>query len=226
MTKRGKFVVIEGVDGSGKSTQFELLKKKLIKSGYKVKTVDFPRYYSSIWGRMVGKFLKGEYGDFDGVNPYLVVLMYMLDQYTWSRDVGEEILRKGQIILSNRYFTSNVHQIAKLEGKEREEYRRWLWPAGYKHLRLLKPDLVLFLDVEPRIAVLMNKTKRDRKYLKGEKEDEAEKRFYHQKSAYREYLKTVKQFKYWTRVKCMTGRKIDTPKKIHARIWSIVKKYL
>lgn len=223
--KRGKLIIIEGVDGSGKTTQFDLLLKRLKKENKRVRIEDFPRYYNSLWGKMVGNFLKGKYGNFDRTSPYLVSLLYMIDQYTWGRDKGDKILSSGTSVLSNRYFTSNAHQIAKLKGKKREEFRKWLWDAGYKHLGIIQPDLVLFLDVKPEMAFQMNKNKKDRKYLKGEKEDEAEKRLYHQKDAYREYLKTIKQFRNWKKVKCMTKNKIDKPEIIHDRVWKIVTKY-
>ena len=91
---------------------------------------------------------------------------------------------------------------------------------------ILKPDLVLFLDVKPEVTFELNKTKKNRRYLNGKAEDEAEKRLYHQESAYKEYQKTAKQFKYWKVVKCMTDNKIDSPEVIHDRIWNIVKKYI
>src|SRR3989304_7742121 len=160
--KKGKFIVIEGVDGCGKTTQFELLSKRLKKIGKKVATIDFPRYYDSIWGEMVGNFLKGEYGNFDDTSPHLVVLLYMVDEYTWGRDFGRKILTSGKIVLSNRYFTSNTHRIAKLKGGEREKFRKWLWTTGYDQLGILKPDLVLFLDVKAEVAFSLNKTKKNR----------------------------------------------------------------
>lgn len=224
--QKGKFIVIEGIDGCGKTTQFDLLNEKLKSVGKKIEVVDFPRYYESIWGKMVGNFLKSEYGNFDKTSPHLVVLLYMLDQYTWGRDFGKKILENGKMILSNRYFTSNTHQIAKLKGKKREDFRKWLWTTGYDSLGVLKPDLVVFLDVKPEVAFSLNKNKKSREYLNGRTEDEAEKRFYHQKSAYKEYLKTAKQFKYWKIVKCMSGDKIDSQEIIHERIWSIVSKHI
>ena len=127
--KKGKFIVIEGTDGSGKTTQFNLLKRRLKKEGVKLLVTDFPRYYESVWGKMVGEFLTGKYGKFDEVHPYLVVLPYMIDQYTWSRDFGKPWLEKGGVILSNRYFTSNVHQIAKMKTRAQKKYRNWLWPT-------------------------------------------------------------------------------------------------
>ncbi len=224
--EKGQFIVVEGVDGSGKTTQFNLLNERLKKIGEKVEIVDFPRYYDSIWGEMVGNFLKGEYGNFDKTSPHLVVVLYMLDQYTWGRDIGKKVLDKETMILANRYFTSNVHQIAKLKGVVREKFRKWLWTTGYDNLGILKPDLVLFLDVKPEVAFNLNKTKKDRKYLNGNTEDEAEKRLYHQQAAYSEYIKATKQFKYWKIVKCMKDNQIDSVEVIHDRIWQIVEKII
>lgn len=224
--KRGRFIVIEGVDGSGKTTQFDLLSSRLKKVGKKVTTIDFPRYYDSIWGKMVGDFLKGEFGDFDATNPYLVLPLYMIDEYTWSRDIGRKILESGKNILSNRYFTSNCHQIAKLKGTDKIKFRKWIWSAGYKHLGMLEPDLVVFLDVKPEMTVILNKLKKNRKYLKGKVEDEAEKRLYHQQAAYKEYLKTAKDFKYWRVIKCIKGGKLDSPEVIHEKVWRLVSKVI
>jgi len=224
--ERGKFIVIEGVDGCGKTTQFDLLAQRLKSNGNKMNIIDFPRYYDSMWGEMVGNFLKGEYGNFDKISPYFVSLLYILDQYTWGRDVGNRKLEEGYLVLSNRYFTSNAHQIAKLKGRKREEFRNWIWTTGYDNLGMIKPDLVLFLDVKPEIASSLNKNKKSRKYLNNRTEDEAEKRIYHQKAAYKEYIRTAKQFDYWKIVKCMSDNKIDSEELIHDRIWDIVKKHI
>ena len=150
--KKGKFIVIEGTDGSGKATQLKLLYKRLRKIISKILLVDFPRYYDSVWGEMVGEFLVGKYGKFEEVDPHLMVLPYMIDQYTWSRNTGKPWIEKRGIILADRYFTSNVHQIAKLKTRAKKQYRDWLWPAGYDDLRIMRPDLVVFLDVPPDIS--------------------------------------------------------------------------
>ena len=103
--ERGKFIVIEGIDSSGKGTQFKLLGRKLKASGKKVLTLDFPRYYTSVWGKMVGEFLIGKFGKFDHIDPHFAVLPYMIDEYTWARDEGRPWLEEGGMILLDRYFT-------------------------------------------------------------------------------------------------------------------------
>jgi dTMP kinase len=226
MVKKGKFIVIEGTDSSGKTTQFNLLRRKFEKNGISLLVADFPRYYESIWGEMVGEFLTGKYGDFDEVDPHIFVLPYMIDQYTWSRDVGKPWIEKGGVILSNRYFTSNVHQIAKFKTLARKKFRDWLWEAGYESLGLLKPDLVVFIDVPPKVAKKLIKKKSDRKYLRGRKKDLAERDWGHQEASYREYLLTVERNNNWKKVKCVSEGRLDLPIEIHNRVWKVVKKAL
>lgn len=204
--KGGRFIVIEGIDGSGKASQVRLLEDFLkTKIGSKKLLVaNFPRYYSSEWGKLVGDFLSGKFGKLSDLDPYYAVLAYMLDEYTWSRDVGKPWLEKGGWILSDRYFTSNVHQIAKLKTSAKAKYREWLWRMGYDELGILKPDLVVFLDRPLHDSVKLNKNKLPRKYIKGKKRDIAEWDLEHQRLAYNEYARTVKENKNWVSVSCMT----------------------
>lgn len=220
-TKNGNgiFIVIEGIDGCGKATQTELLKNRLEKSGRKILVGDFPRYYTSEWGKLVGRFLTGEFGKLDEVNPHLAVLPFMIDQYVWSRDTGLPWIKNGGMILSNRYFTSNVHNIAKMRGRAGKKYRDWLWKIGYDELGILRPDLVLFLDVPPQISMKLNKTKNVREYLKGKKEDIAERHRDHQLAAYKSYLNEVRLNDWWVKIRCLTHGKLDSPVVIHRRIW-------
>ncbi len=222
MKKRGKFIVLEGIDGSSKNTQFFLLQKKLKKEGYKFIVADFPRYYASGWGKLVGRYLAGEFGSLKQVSPYLAAPLYMLDQYTWSREMGVPWIEKGGLILSNRYFTSNVHQIAKLKTSSQKKYREWLWPAGYKDLGILKPDLVIFVDTPPEVAKELINFKKKRAYLKNKKKDIAEKNWKHQVSAYREYKRTVKANRWWVEVPGVQDSRKDYKKEIHENIWKII----
>jgi len=222
MKKRGKFIVLEGIDGSGKDTQFQLLRKRFKKEGYSFLVADFPRYYDSRWGKLVGRYLAGEFGSINQVSPYLTALPYILDEYTWTRDTGAPWIEKGGLIISNRYFTSNVHQIAKLKTSAQKKYRDWLWSAGYKDLGILKPDLVIFVDTPPRVAEELINYKKKRVYLKKQKKDIAEKDWHHQESAYREYKRTVKMNRWWVEVPGVKDHRKDFSKTIHEDIWKIV----
>ncbi len=222
MKKRGKFIVLEGIDGSGKDTQFQLLRKRFKKEGYSFLVADFPRYYDSRWGKLVGRYLAGEFGSINQVSPYLTTLPYILDEYTWTRDVGVPWIEKGGLIISNRYFTSNVHQIAKLKTSAQKKYRDWSWSAGYKDLGILKPDLVIFVDTAPSVAKELINYKKKRVYLKKQKKDIAEKDWNHQESAYREYKRTVKTNRWWVEVPGVKDHRKDFSKTIHEDIWKIV----
>jgi dTMP kinase len=224
MAKRGRFIVIEGIDGSGKTTQFHLLKKKLESQNINLLIAEFPRYYASPWGRLVGRFLTGEFGRLENVSPYLVVLPYMIDQYTWSRDIATPWIEEGGWILTNRYFTSNAHQIAKLKTRARKKFRDWMWPLGYKSLGILKPDLVVFIDTEPHIAKQLINSKNERSYLNGKRKDIAESNWNHQVSAYNEYKKCVDAYKWWVSVPGVKDADKDFSKAIHQDVWKIVKR--
>jgi dTMP kinase len=224
--KKGKLIVIEGIDGSGKGTQLKLLSERFQKQGKKVMVTDFPRYYDSPWGKMAGEFLTGKYGKFTEIDPHFALLPYMLDQYTWSRDIGKPWLEKGGMVILDRYFTSNVHQVAKKSGKVKVAFRKWVWEMGYNSLGLKTPDLVLFLDVPVSITKKLIKNKSDRKYLNGRKKDYAEKNWKHQESSYKEYVYMTKNDKIWKRIKCVTKDNLDLPEEIHKRIWKEVVKVI
>lgn len=223
--KKGKFIVLEGTDASGKATQLGLLKKKLQKLGFKVKTDDYPRYYGSTFGGIAGRFLKGEFGKIDQVSPWLAVLPYMIDEYIGGRDDIKRWVASGKIVLSNRYFTSNVHQIAKLRTRAKAKFRRWLWRAGYKEFGIYKPDLVIVLAVPPEIGRKLNLKKDGRRYLKGRKQDIHEKNLAHQKAACREYMRMCRQENDWVKIDCCDRKgNLRTPEEIHKRILEVLKR--
>jgi dTMP kinase len=225
--KKGKFVVIEGTDGSGKRTQFELLIEYFKKEKMSFVEVDFPRYYDSPFGKLAGEYLKGEHGPFDKISGYMGVLPYMLDEYTWSRDIGRKVLEKGKWVISNRYFTANFgHQVAKQKGKGKKKLREWLWEVGFEQLGILKPDLVIFLAVDPQVCKELIKRKSKRGYLGEEESDEAEKSFRHQLEAYRAFLKMCEWKKEWVEVDCMQKGEILSPERVHKKIVETIKKRL
>ncbi len=223
--KRGKFVVIEGIDGCGKGTQVELLRKRLIKNKYKVVMDDYPHYETSFWGKHVGRMLAKEFGNPMEVSPYLTVLPYMNDEADGSRKIITPAIESGKIVVSNRYFTSNIHQIAKMPTKEREVYSKWLWGAGYDEMGIVKPDLVIVLMVDPPICRENVKKKAERKYTKGQMMDAAEEDFKHQMESAKEYKKMVKKNpKWWILIDCCKGGKLMSPEEINDLIWQEIKR--
>ncbi|MFH1289412.1 MAG: hypothetical protein ABIH88_01690 [Patescibacteria group bacterium] len=223
---KNKFIVIDGTDGSGKSIQLELLSKAFNKKGLKIKTVDFPRYDETAWGELAGRMLMGEFGDPANISPYLTTLPYAIDQYFGSLKI-QKLLSAGKTVLANRYFTSNVHQVGKLDGKERVKFRKWLWNIGWNELKLTKPDLIIVLFVPVNISMELVNKKTQRNYTKQEGSDLVERDKNYQQKAAEEYKRMCKTEKNWVLLKC-TDKKgnLKSKQKIHQEVIRIINKKL
>ena len=219
---KGKFIVIEGTDGSGKATQLGKLQEYFKKQGFPFKTDDYPRY-EGCWGKLIGRYLMGEFGHPLEISPYFSCLPYMLDEYTGGKEIKKWV-EEGTFVLSNRYFTSNVHQVAKFKGQKRKKFREWLWDAGWNKLGIYRPDLVIVLLVPPKVAMKLVKQKETRKYTKGRKSDKVERDYEHQKSSYREYLYMCKTDKKWVKINCCRKGQIFPPEEIHQKVIKLLKR--
>jgi len=223
--KKGKFIVIEGIDGCGKGTQTELLVERLKKEKFEVVTDDYPHYETSFWGGHVGRMLAKEFGNPMEISPYLTALPYICDEADGSRNIIEPALEKGKLVISNRYFTSNIHQIAKMPIEKKDSYAEWLWKAGYDEMGIVKPDLVIVLMVDPPICRENVKKKAERKYTKGQAMDAAEEDFKHQMLSAEEYKKmVVNNPNWWVLVDCCRKEKLMSPEEINELIWQEIKR--
>jgi dTMP kinase len=223
--KKGKLIVIEGIDGSGKGTQTEILIEKFEKEGKNVILSDYPRYETSFWGGHVGNMLSKKFGNPMEISPYLTALPYILDESDGCRKIIKPAIDEGKIVISNRYFTSNIHQIAKMPEAEREEYSKWLWAAGYDEMEIIKPDLVIVLMVDPPICQENVKKKAERKYTNGQVMDAAEEDFNHQMESAKEYKKMVKTNPdNWVLVDCCKNGELLSREEIHKLIINEIKK--
>lgn len=221
---RGKFIVIEGIDGSGKGTQTEILVERLKKENREVVIDDYPHYETSFWGKHVGRMLAKEFGNPMEISPYLTVLPYLLDEADGSKKIIGPALEAGKMVVSNRYFTANVHQIAKKPEKERESYANWLWDVGYNQMGIIKPDLVLVLLVDPVICRENIQKKAERNYTKGQIMDAAEEDFNHQMESAKEYKKMAeKEPDVWVLINCCREGKLMSKEEIHEEIFKKLK---
>lgn len=213
--KKGKLIVIDGGDGSGKATQAKLLIDYLKKKKFKVKSVDFPQYYSSFSGKTVAMFLRGEFGQLDAVSPYLASLPYALDRAS-VREEMEEFLAKGGIIIANRYATSNMaHQSAKIASSaDRKKYLDWVYELEYKVLKIPKEDAVVYLYVPWEIGYELTKNKDARAYLNGKANDIQEEDMKHRRAAEKMYLRLAKE-KGWIQINCTVDGKLLSIDEIH-----------
>ena len=150
----GKLIVLEGTDGSGKSTQFARLCRRLEEEGRPFERIIFPQYDKPS-SALVRMYLNGEFGRRpEDVNPYAASSFFAVDRYASFKQVWGEKYRKGALVLSDRYTTSNaVHQASKLPAGEREDFFRWLFDFECDKLGLPRPDLVLYLDMPTGRAV-------------------------------------------------------------------------
>ncbi len=149
----GKLIVIEGLDGSGKSTQLELLSKNLSASGIDCKTVSFPDYDSPS-STLVKMYLSGEFGKKPGdVNAFAASVFYAADRFASFKTSWGEYYNNGGTVIAGRYTTSNaVHQASKLPESEWADFLSWLYDFEYTKIGIPKPDKVIFLDMPVEVS--------------------------------------------------------------------------
>jgi dTMP kinase len=169
-----RFLVIEGLDGSGKSTQLLLLREYLEQNAVKYKYLHFPRLEEGVYGELVARFLRGEMGANDQVDPYLVALIFAGDRTDASAQI-RRWMEEGNLVIVDRYVYSNIaFQCAKLEDhKEKERLRDWILEFEFGHNQLPRPDLNLYLNVPfefTRKQLKLTRNGDDRAYLKGERD--------------------------------------------------------
>lgn len=224
---KGKFIVIEGTDGSGKTEQTKRLIDKLKTISFNVATFDFPQYGKPS-AHFVEKYLNGEYGSWQDVGPYKASIFYALDRFGASAEIKKE-LQAGKIVISNRYIASNMgHQGSKIESQqERIKLYKWLDELEFEILGIPRPDLNIVLHVPAEIAQGLVDKKGKREYLKGARRDIHEADIKHLKQAERAYLEIVKLFpKDFCLVECVENKRLLSIEEIHEKVWQIVKKVL
>ena len=152
----GKLIVIEGLDGSGKATQSELLSTAFSLTGTSCKKVSFPNYASPS-SALVKMYLGGEFGDNPSdVNAYAASTFYAVDRYAGYKKEWEDFYIKGGVVVADRYTTSNaVHQCSKLKKIEWDQYLDWLFSFEYNQIGIPTPDIVIFLDVPPAVGQML-----------------------------------------------------------------------
>lgn len=229
----GKFIVFEGLDGSGKAMQTNLLIKYLEKQGYEIATIDFPQYGTKSAG-LVEEYLNGKYGSAEQVGPYRASIFFACDRYDASFKIGQW-LKQGRIVIADRYMASNIgHQGGKIKDKEeRIRFLKWLYNLEYEIFKIPKPDFSFILKTSPKIAWKMVAQVRDgkkekRKFYLGEKtRDIHEEDLSHLKPALNSYLEAAKEFPNdFELIECLENGKLLSPEIIHQKIIKIIKEKL
>ena len=220
----GKLFVIDGTDGSGKQTQFDLLKKHLTEDGIEYKTVSFPNYDSPS-SSLVKMYLSGEFGEnAKDVSPYIASTFYAADRYATFKKELQEYYDNGGIILADRYTTANmVHQAGKITDEaEREKYLNWLFDLEFNIYGLPVPTEVFFLNMPPKKVEELIKN-RENKFTHNDKKDIHERDSKHLEDSYNAACSLVGKYQ-WNEVKCVKDIEIRTREDIHNEIYNIVYK--
>ena len=228
--KKGKLIVIDGTDGSGKATQVALLVKRLKKEGKKVKVVDFPEYYKNFFGEFIGHCLSKQYYNFLNVHPKIVSVLFAVDRWQ-SKDDMERWLKSGYIVIANRYVSANqIHQGGKTKDtKRRNDFLKWLDEMEYGVFGIPRPDVTFYLSLPIGVVLELIETrsssKMQREYLKrGKDVHERDVNFLinSRKSA----MKLVKEVPNFIKIECAKGDKILPREVIHEMIYEKVKKII
>ena len=219
----GKLIVIEGTDGSGKSTQFRLLSQRLEAAEVSFQHIVFPRYDQDS-SALIRMYLGGQFGDKPSdVNAYAASSFYAVDRYaSYKMDWGKWY-EEGGLVLSDRYTTSNaVHQASKVEEEKQGEFLQWLYDFEYDKLGLPRPDLTIYLDVPTDFT---------EKLLRHREADTNTKADIHEKDM--AYLATCRNtgrkaaaFYNWTVISCVKDGVMRSIEDIHNEIYAHVKKCL
>ena len=212
----GKLIVIEGTDGSGKSTQFRLLTGRLEQEGKEFQKLVFPQY-SEPSSALIRMYLGGEFGTRPtDVNAYAASAFFAVDRYASYKKVWGTWYENGGLILSDRYTTSNaVHQASKESPETQAAFLKWLYEFEYDHLGLPRPDLTIYLDVPTDFTEMMMRRR--------EQDTNTQADIHEQDMTYlatcRRTGKAAAEFYGWTVINCVKDGKMRTIEDIHEEIY-------
>ena len=221
---KGKLIVFEGTDGSGKATQSRLLCDELTRRGISFRKLEFPRYKEES-SALIRLYLGGAFGDKPGdVNAYAASVFYSVDRYASYKQDWGAYYEQGGLLIADRYTTSNaVHQTGKLPEGEREAFLRWLYDFEYRKLGLPAPDLVLYLDMPTERAVEMLRRREGETHTAGD--------IHEVDTAYlrrcRQAALTAARLGGWQQVSCVDeAGAVRAPEELHCEIWDRVRSLL
>ncbi len=222
-------IVIEGLDGAGKSTQVRMMREYLGSVCPQLDYIHFPRYHAPVYGELISRFLRGDFGSNEVVHPQLVALLFAEDRHLAAADI-RRTLEAGGTVLLDRYVYSNIaYQCAKLpDPEEAERLRKWILQTEYGDFGLPRPDLNIFLDVPTGFverSLSEHRDGGDRDYLHGAKDiHEADIEF--QKRVRDCYLRQVAEDPSFIRIECSDAEGgMLPPDKIFSKIKTAYENY-
>ena len=221
MPARGKLIVLEGIDGSGKHTQLEMLARAMRDRGFAYATIDFPRY-DGFFGQLIAEYLNGRFGTLNAVDAHFSALLFAGDRLE-NRKQLEFLLEEGKLVLADRYIASNLaHQGARVSPTRQKSFRKWLEQLEYDIYGLPREDLVIHLHLPAARAQQLIHQKGARRYTHRRK-DLQEASLKHLKRAAQIFERLARQA-HWATINCMNPRnnKLRAPEEIHADIMAIL----
>jgi dTMP kinase len=221
MPARGKFIVLEGIDGSGKRTQLEMLVRAFASRGVACSQISFPRY-DGFFGKMAGQYLNGDFGPLEAVDPHFSALLYAGDRFEAKPRI-ESDLASGQTVVADRYIGSNLaHQSARVPPEKRAEFLQWLKQLEYQVYALPAEDLVIYLRVPPAEAHRLVGEKAARDYTKL-RHDIHESDLAHLQATSEVYDQLARQPN-WVKIECYDSAAgaLRAPESIHQEILAAV----
>jgi dTMP kinase len=223
---KGRLIVIDGTDGSGKATQLELLRKRLESESIKVKTIDFPRYKNNQLGTLIRECLDGLHGDFIGFSPKVASVLYAADRYE-SSGLIKEWIKEGFIVLADRYVSANqIHQGGKInEDEQRKVFLKWLDDLEHGVFDLPRPDAIFYLHlpIDLSIRLIVERAK-----IENIDPDLAESNAKHLLESQQSAVSIVKDNNDWFKIDCATEdeKNIKSREEIHEMIWAKLQPFI
>ncbi|HXA57169.1 MAG TPA: hypothetical protein VNU84_07000 [Candidatus Acidoferrum sp.] len=221
MAARGKFVVLEGIDGSGKRTQIEMLARAFGERSIPYQLASFPNY-SRFFGKLAGQFLNGDFGPLEAVDPHLSALIYASDRWDAKPEL-EAALAAGKILLADRYIGSNMaHQGARVPREKRTEFIEWLRQLEYNEYGLPVEDLVIYLRVPVEEAHRLVGEKQARGYTNMMRDLQESSRAHLAEAA--SVYEELSLQPNWTKIDCSdaASRAMRAPASIHEEILAAI----
>jgi len=220
---RGKLIVIEGIDKSGKATQTRFLVRRLKKEGKRVASVSFPEYKSNLFGKLIKEALAGEHGDFLSLDPFIASTLYAADRYE-SKEKIEAWLSAGYTVVLDRYVSSNqIHQGGKIRNmRKRVAFLSWLEKVEYGIFRLPKPNITFYLRLPIAESLKLLAGARSGKSSKDKSESNMV--YYKNSKTCAEWLS--KRNKAWKTIDCMEEGTLLAPKVIHEKLYGALPRSL
>ena len=226
--KKGKLIVIDGTDGSGKTTQINLLIEKLKADGHKVQTIHFPEY-SNFFGGFIGHCLTEQYYNFVKVHPKIVSVLYAADLWESSKEI-KKWLDAGYMVVLDRYVSANqIHQGGKIRSsKKRADFLKWLNEMEYKVFKIPKPDITIYLSLPINLIgrLIKERNKKSVRAYAGNKKDVHEVDLEFQKNSRESAIWLSKVLKNFKKVDCAPRGELLSREDINEMVYGKVKKIL